>query len=97
MMKVKIDKVRAQAAIHFDLSGSVLAETIKAGCVKVVTSYEIESTEDEGRVAAVLRNARNGCWVRAAIASPVPFEDSTTLNGRPFNAEDYPAREDRIN
>ena len=45
------------------------------------TNYEIESPDDRERVAAVLRNARNGCWVRAAVANPTPFEDKSTLNG----------------
>ena len=51
---------------------------------KVETSYEIESPHDPERVAAVLRNARNGCWVRAAVANPTPFEDKSTLNGEPI-------------
>lgn len=92
LMKINITKVRAHIAIHFDLSGSVLAETVKAGCAKVVTHYEIESPDDEARVASVLRNARNGCWVRAAVANPVPFEDTTILNGKPFDTNDFPPR-----
>ena len=54
-MKVNITKVRAEAAVHFDISGSVLAGTIKAGAPKVVTRYEIESPEDPAKVAAMLR------------------------------------------
>jgi len=90
MMKVKIDKVRAHIAIHFDLSGSVLAGTVRAGCLKVETSYDIKSPDDNARVASVLRNARNGCWVRAAVSSPVPFSDSIVLNGRQFDIDDFP-------
>ena len=84
MMKVNVTKVRAEAAVHFDISGSVLAGTIKAGAPKVVTRYEIESPEDPAKVAAMLRNAKNGCWVRAAIANPTPFEETLTLNGKAF-------------
>ena len=40
--------------------------------------------DDPIKVAAVLRNARNGCWVRSAVAEPVAFEDSVTLNGKDF-------------
>ena len=83
-MKVKFGKIRARVAIQFDLDGSVLAGTIKASTPKVVTSYEIESPDDPARVAAVLRNARNGCWVRSAVTEPVTFEDSITLNGSAF-------------
>ena len=92
MMKVNITKVRAHVAVHFDISGSVLAETINAGCPKVVTSYEIESPDSKARVASVLRNARNGCWVRAAVTNPVPFDDSITVNGEAFDLDQFPPR-----
>ncbi len=84
-MKVDIGKVSAHIAVHFDLTGSVLGGTIQAGAPKVVTSYVVESTDDRAKVAAVLKNARNGCWVRAAVANPTPFEDTLTLNGETFN------------
>jgi hypothetical protein len=87
-MKVNLGKVRAQVAVHLGLSGSVLAGTIKAEVPKVVTSYQIESSDDPSKVAAMLRNARNGCWVRAAVSNPVPFEDTLTLNGKAFNLSD---------
>ena len=90
MMKVDIAKVRAHIAIHFDLSGSVLAETVSAGCLGVETSYDIESSADASRVASVLRNARNGCWVRAAVSSPVPFSDTIMLNGQQFDIDGFP-------
>ena len=80
-MKVEISSVKAHVAVHFGLQGSVLAGTIEASAPKVETSYEIESPDDKAKVAAMLRNARNGCWVRAAVANPTPFEDRSTLNG----------------
>ena len=83
-MKVNVTKVRAEAAVLFDISGSVLAGTIKAGAPKVVTRYEIESPDDPAKVAAMLRNAKNGCWVRAAVANPTPFEETLTLTGNAF-------------
>ena len=84
-MKVNITKIRAHVEVHIELSGSVLAGTIRAAIPKVQTSYEIESPDDPDRVAKVLRNARAGCYVRAALSNPVEFEDSTTLNGEPFD------------
>ena len=83
-MKVDISSVKAHVKVYFGLEGSVLAGTIQASAPKVETSYEIESPDDPERVAAVLRNARNGCWVRAAVANPTPFEDKSTLNGEPI-------------
>ncbi len=87
MMKVQIGKVKGNVAVDFGLTGSVLAGTIKASTPKVVTSFEIESNDDPMKVAAVLRNARNGCWVRSAVAEPVAFEDSITLNGNAFSLD----------
>jgi hypothetical protein len=87
LMKVNITKVRAHIAIHVDLRGSVLAQTIQAGRPEVVTSDDIASPDDQARVAAVLRNAHNGCWVRAAVTNPVPFEDSITLNRQAFSLD----------
>ena len=80
-MGVNIVKVRAHVAVHLDLSGSVSAETIKAGCYKVVTSFEIESPDDAAKVASVVKNAKKGCWVRAALLQPVTLEESISLNG----------------
>ena len=71
-MKINVTKVRAEADVHFDISGSVLAGTIMAGAPKVETRYEIESPDEPEKVAAMLRNAKNGCWVRAAVANPMP-------------------------
>ena len=87
LMKVNITKVRAEAAVHFDITGSVLAETIHAGAPKVETKYEIESPDAPARVAAMLRNAKNGCWVRAAVANPTPFEETLILSGKSFSVK----------
>lgn len=86
-MKVKITKVRAEADVHFDISGSVLAGTILATAPGVETRYQIESPDEPEKVAAVLRNAKNGCWVRAAIANPTPFKETLTLNGKEFSLD----------
>jgi len=48
-MKVNVTKVRAEATVHFDISGSVLAGTIKAGAPKVVSTWF--SDEHERRFA----------------------------------------------
>ena len=90
MMKVSIDKVRAHITGQFAVAGSVLANTIEAGCEKIDISYEVESSEDPARVAAVLANARNGCFIRQAVSKGVPISDSLTLNGNSFDFYSYP-------
>jgi hypothetical protein len=92
LMKVNITKLRANIAVHWTVAGSVLAQTVRAGAKKVQTHFEIESPDDPVKVAAVLRNARNGCWARQAVMNPVPFEDTTMVNGKPFDFDDYPVQ-----
>ena len=71
--------------MNLTMTGSVLAGTIQAGASSVETRYEIESDEDPEAIRSVLRNARNGCWVRQLVAAPVPFDDAVTLNGEAFD------------
>jgi len=82
-MKVNVTKVRAEATVHFDISGSVLAGTIKAGAPKVETRYEIESPDDPAKVAAMLRNAKNGCCVCSGLnVDDLSFLDCELLSHR---------------
>lgn len=82
MLKVKISKIRAHVTIHIGRRGSVLAGTVQAFIPKVETVYEIDSPDEDVKVAKVIRNARNGCFVRAAFREPVLVEDTTRLNGQ---------------
>jgi len=41
----------------------------------------LESDEPPERVAAVVRNAENGCYTMQALLKPVPFTGTITLNG----------------
>ena len=93
MLNVNITKVRAHIAAHFGVEGSVLNDTVRGGCSKIETSFQVESPDDPARVAAVLRNARSGCFIRQTVAHGVPFEDTTTLNGEPFDSHVYPPLE----
>lgn len=87
MLKVTLSKVQADIQGHFTREGSVLAGTIRAGCAKIEISYHVESADPPDRVAAVLRNARNACYVRQAVAPAVPIFDTMTLNGQPFEID----------
>ena len=90
MMKVAVDKVQAHIALSVGAEGSVLAQTIQARADKIEISYQIESTEAPERVAGLVRNARNGCYVRQTIGRPELFHDTITLNGQPLDMNDYP-------
>ena len=91
MMKVSLGKVQAHISLNVGAEGSVLAQTIQARADKIEIHYEIESEEEPAKLAGVIRNARNGCYVRQTIGRPELFHDTITLNGQPFSTDDYPA------
>ena len=80
-MKTKITKARVFVTARFKSEGSVLAETVRAQGLGFETRLELESDEAAERVAAVVRNAENGCYVLQSILHPVPVERRFTLNG----------------
>ncbi len=94
MMKTKINKARVVVKAKFKSEGSVLAETVQARGVGFETRLELESPEPAERVAAVVRNAENGCYVLQSILHPVPVERKFALNGSVFEPEGFPKRRD---
>jgi len=92
MMKTKISKARVFVKAKFKSEGSVLAETVQAGSLGFETRLEVESDEPAERVAAVVRNAENGCYVLQTILRPVPVERKFTLNGKAFDPGGFPKK-----
>lgn len=90
MMKTKISKARVFVKAKFKSEGSVLAETVKAQGLGFETRLEIDSQEPAERVAAVVRNAENGCYVLQSLLHPVPVERKFMLNGAPCDPEALP-------
>ena len=91
MMKVDLGGVKATIAYSVTAEGSVLAQTVRARADRIAIHYDVESSDSPERVAGLMRNARNGCFARQSIGRPELFEDTATLNGEPFDMEDYPA------
>jgi hypothetical protein len=87
MTKTKINKGRVFVTAKFKSEGSVLAETVQARGLGFETRLELESDEPPDRVAAVVRNAENGCYVLQSILHPVPVERKCMLNGQEFDPE----------
>ena len=85
MMKTKVKKARVFVKAKFKSEGSVLRETVKTVGLGFETRLEIESDEPAERIAAVVRNAENGCFVLQSILNPVPVERKFTLNGAEFD------------
>ena len=95
MMKTKIDKARVFVKAKFKSEGSVLAETVKAQGLGFETRLELESKEPPERVAAVVRNAENGCYVLQSLLNPVPVERKFILNRTEFDPEAFPRKNDK--
>jgi len=91
-MKTKIKKARVFVKARFKAEGSVLAETVKAQGLGFETKVELESDEAPERVAAVVRNAENGCYVLQSLLNPVPVERQFLLNGSEFDPEGFPRK-----
>jgi hypothetical protein len=89
MMKVRLGKVQARIALHVGAEGSVLAQTVRARAEKNEIHYDVESPDEPAKLAGLMRNARNGCYVRQTIGRPELFHDTITLNGQPFNPDSY--------
>jgi hypothetical protein len=90
MMKTKIDKAKVFVKARFKSEGSVLGETIQAEGLGFETRCELESKDPPEKVAAVVRNAENGCYVMQTILKPTPVEREFTLNGAAFDPESFP-------
>jgi uncharacterized OsmC-like protein len=89
MMRVKFDKVKIYVTARFHAEGSVLRETIRSGGVGVDMRSEITSGDPAERVAALIRNAEQGCYIMQTISNPTPVARQFTLNGTPFDPESY--------
>jgi hypothetical protein len=81
MMKVSVSKARVHVSMRNKQEGSVLQRTVKASCLGIETRLELESEEPPERVAAMVRNAENGCYTMQALLEPVTFTSTITLNG----------------
>lgn len=86
-MKTKIDRARVYVKARFKSEGSVLRETVQAEGVGFETHCELESAEPREKVAAVVRNAENGCYVMQTILKPTRVERKFTLNGTDFDPQ----------
>jgi len=87
MMKTKIKKARVFVTSKYKTEGSVLRETVKAVGLGFTTRLELESDEPADKIAAVVRNAENGCYVMQCLLNPVPVERTVKLNGMEFNPQ----------
>jgi hypothetical protein len=95
MLKVSYSRLRCHVAAHFTSEGSVFAGTISSTCHGIETRVEIESDDDPAYLAALVRNAEGGCYAQSAMTAPVDVVGTVTVNGAPFDYEQYPRKVER--
>ena len=91
MLKADITRAAIKVKAHWSSQGSVFQGTITSTCHAVETHLEVESDDDPARVAAVIHNARGGCYAEAAVTQAVPLSATVTLNGEAFDYQAYPS------
>lgn len=90
MMKVGFNKARVHVTAHFHAEGSVLGQTIQGASRGFETRLDIESDEPPERLAGLIRNAENGCYIMQTIRHPVAVETTVHVNGSTFDLDAYP-------
>lgn len=91
MLKASLRSVRIRARIGWYSEGSVMAGTISSKCTGVETHVEAESDDDPALIAALIHNARGGCYAEAALSQPIEITATASLNGQPFDYAGFPA------
>lgn len=95
MLKVEYTDARVRVRGHWTSEGSVLAGTINSQCQAIETHVEIESDDEPAHVAALIRNAKNGCYAESTVTAATPLHSTVQLNGKDFDAEQYPRKLER--
>ena len=90
MPGVKFDPLQGHIECEWDITGSVFQQTRQTHVVGVRTDLTLESTAAPELVAAVVRNAKNGCFAEQALTHPVDMTDTVALNGQSFDLDSYP-------
>ena len=95
MMKVEYRRASCLVRGHWTSEGSVFAGTISSTCHMIEVEFDIESEDDPHRVAALVANAKGGCYAEAMVRKPVPVVGTVRLNGEQFDYESFPRKVER--
>ncbi len=91
MLGVSFRNLTCHIECEWDITGSVFQQTRQTNVVGVRTDLAMESDDAPELIAAVVRNAKNGCFAEQALKNPVDLTESVSLNGDAFDWEQYPA------
>ena len=81
MMKISVKKAACRIEFDYYLKGSVLKETVEAGCDGMRTHFTIESDAPREKVTTLVRTAKRGCFAENLIKKPVAVSSRMELNG----------------
>jgi hypothetical protein len=95
MLKANLKKIRVRVRLGWYSEGSVMAGTITSRCSRADSHIEVDSEEDPALIAALIQNARGGCYAEAALSDPLLVVSTAALNGRDFDYHAYPKRPSR--
>ncbi len=87
MMKIAFKRARCRVEYDYYLRGSVLKGTVEAGCTSFRSHFSIESDAPRERIAALIRNAKQGCFAEAIVQAPIRIESTIEHNGEPVPLE----------
>ena len=87
MMKLTVANASVKVRFRKFLGGSVLKGTVFNRWDGVDTHLSIESDAPPGKLAHLIRNAKNGCFAEGLIVQPVPLNSTVEVNGKPFHIE----------
>jgi uncharacterized OsmC-like protein len=78
-----LDITKAECTVEMDWwsTGSLAHGTAKTGCRGVRSRFAIESTETPETIAAVIREAKDGCYVENLIRTGATIDAEINLNG----------------
>ena len=91
-LNIKIREARMGITGFWRVAGSIFRQDRVSVMDRIETNLEIDSDADSELIAAVLRNASNGCHAEAAIKNPTPIQETLRVNGEPFDLGDHPAK-----
>ena len=91
-LNIEIGSAKLNVTGQWAVGGSVFEQTRVTKMTKLETKLDIQSDADPELIAAVCRNASNACHAEVAFRNPVPVLESTVVNGKPFDLNDYPPK-----
>jgi organic hydroperoxide reductase OsmC/OhrA len=86
-MRVEVTGARAKVRAWFQREGAILNNTIRSSCTRVEIELRIDSPADRSRVAMLIRNAEQSCYVAQAIRQPAELVLLPFVNGEEFEVD----------